>query len=192
MIWNRSAMTAIAMLWCISAHAQHHGQSVHQGATPHHAAGGHPGMGQQHHSVHPADQMMHQWYMEQMMLNQMMSAPRGRRSHSQGSAGRPVASQPGQHAQAVPGECKDRNRQPCGRHECEEPCAGRQKACAQAGTFNAETTSKDRSKDVSEPRWVGPIDRLPLAHHAQPAREGRSRLPGSSHAGDGTHRRRGP
>jgi hypothetical protein len=97
MTWKRYAMTPFVLVLCSVAQAQQHrGQPAHNAGAPHHPGGAQPGHPQMRPAMSPEEHMWNQWHHEQMMMNQMMGGPRGRRSQQQGSSGRSMPSQPGQ------------------------------------------------------------------------------------------------
>ncbi len=115
MNWKHYAMTSIVLAMCSAVQAQQHrGQSGHNAAAPHHSGGMQPGHPQARHPVSAEEHMWNQWYHEQMMMNEMMGGARGRRSHAQGSSGRPSASQAGQNQS---GQTKPAARAGSGNHE---------------------------------------------------------------------------
>ncbi len=101
MSWKRYALAPIVLVLSTAAHAQNHnGQAGHHNAAGPHAGGAGPGHPQQHGAVHPEQHMWNQWYMEQMMLNEMMGGSRRARSHQQGATGRGAPSQSGRNQPA--------------------------------------------------------------------------------------------
>ena len=79
---NRSLLMASVLVFATPALAQQHRSA---GVRP--SGGGvHPGQQQPHHMMSPEEQMMHEFYLQQMWLGEMMRSRQGTRGHVQGQS----------------------------------------------------------------------------------------------------------
>jgi hypothetical protein len=157
MNWRPSVMTPILLALSSAAYAQGHGrQPAHQNTAPHQGGAAQPAHAPQQHPAMHEQQMWNQWYHEQMMLNEMMSAPRTRR-------GRP---------QASPGASQNTQVAPSGR----QPATSRRSAASEQQLSQPNRTASPATHGARKPGANESESAKKTKHEAHAAHESRARI----------------